>query len=145
VALSRRSAWFIPRDRKIPLPQSILILPKRYPVPAVALPGAMKYQQGGVALASNVGLSDEFVSLWEYGAVIPTAHSLAEAPRCKPIVKEFEDNFRAVRAGAGHVHRPAAQRQFRSRVGRGVLRRTVLTQESLLDLLFVVASLLFHG
>ena len=33
---------------------------------AVALPGAMKYQQGGVAMASSVGQSDEFVSLRDY-------------------------------------------------------------------------------
>jgi len=36
---------------RVPLAQSVLVLPKRYPVPPLALPGAMKYQQGGVALA----------------------------------------------------------------------------------------------
>src|SRR6185437_7160135 len=35
--------------------QTVLILPKRYPLPPIALPGAMKYQEGGVALAANVG------------------------------------------------------------------------------------------
>src|ERR1051326_1041568 len=47
-------------------PQTTLILPKRYPLPPIALPGTMKYQAGGIALASNVGQSDEFVSLRDY-------------------------------------------------------------------------------
>ena len=35
--------------RKIPGQQSVLILPKRYPVPKFDLPGSMKYQLGGVS------------------------------------------------------------------------------------------------
>src|ERR1019366_2379939 len=33
----------------VPLPQSVLILPRRYPVASIALPGMAKYQEGGVA------------------------------------------------------------------------------------------------
>jgi uncharacterized protein (DUF58 family) len=33
----------------VPLPQTVLVLPKRYLVPTVALPGTAKYQEGGVA------------------------------------------------------------------------------------------------
>ncbi|PYI86924.1 MAG: DUF58 domain-containing protein, partial [Verrucomicrobia bacterium] len=50
----------------VPAPQTVLILPKRYLLPPIPLPGRMKYQQGGVALASSVGQSEEFVSLREY-------------------------------------------------------------------------------
>src|SRR5262245_51478553 len=46
--------------RTVALPQSLLILPKRYALPCFELPGTMKYQQGGVALASAVGESEEF-------------------------------------------------------------------------------------
>ena len=78
-----------------PAPQSALILPKRYPLPPIALPGAMKYQQGGVALASNVGRSEEFVALREYRRGDPWRHIhwRSWAKTGKPIVKEFEDEF----------------------------------------------------
>ena len=81
--------------RKQPLPQSLVVLPRRYPLPPIALPGGMKYQQGGVAMASNIGQSEEFVSLREYRRGDPPRHihwrSWAKAG--KPIVKEFEDEF----------------------------------------------------
>src|SRR5437764_919378 len=50
----------------IPLPQSLLVLPKRYPVRPIRLLGQRKYQPGGVALASSIGESDEFISLRDY-------------------------------------------------------------------------------
>jgi uncharacterized protein (DUF58 family) len=79
---------------KVSLPQSVLILPKRYLLP-IALPGAMKYQQGGVALAANIGRSEEFVSLREYrrGDPLRHIHWRSWAKTGKPIVKEFEDEF----------------------------------------------------
>ena len=40
---------------RTPLPQSVLILPKRYPLPNFTLPGSRTYQRGGVALASAIG------------------------------------------------------------------------------------------
>ena len=51
---------------KIKCSQSVLILPKRYFLPPFELPGTMKYQHGGVALASSVGESEEFVALRDY-------------------------------------------------------------------------------
>jgi uncharacterized protein (DUF58 family) len=59
---------------RLSLPQSLLVLPKRYPIPPIALPGTMKYQQGGVALASSVGESEEFVSLRDYRHGDPLRH-----------------------------------------------------------------------
>ena len=125
----------------LPLPQSILILPKRYPLPAIALPGASKYQQGGVALASNVGLSDEFVSLREYrrGDPIRHIHWRSWARFGKPIVKEFEDEFfvRHALILDTFTNRPHSD-EFEEAVSVAAsFACTVLTQESLLDLLFV--------
>lgn len=79
----------------VPAPQSVLILPRRYLLPPIALPGIMKYQQGGVALASSVGQSDEFVSLRDYrrGDPLRHIHWRSWAKTGKPIVKEFEDEF----------------------------------------------------
>ena len=81
--------------RRVALPQKVLILPKRYPLPPIALPGAMKYQEGGVALAANVGASEEFVALRDYrdGDPLRHIHWRSWAKIGKPITKEFEDEF----------------------------------------------------
>jgi len=126
---------------KKPLPQSVLILPKRYWLPPVALPGVMKYQQGGVALASNVGQSDEFVALREYrrGDPIRHIHWRSWAKVGKPIVKEFEDEFfvRHALVLDTFTERPHSD-EFEEAVSVAAsFACTVLTQESLLDLLFV--------
>ena len=80
---------------RLSLPQSILILPKRYALPAIALPGMMRYQEGGVALASHVGRSDEFIGLRDYrpGDSLRHVHWRSWARTGKPVVKEFEDEF----------------------------------------------------
>jgi uncharacterized protein (DUF58 family) len=126
---------------KVPAPQSVLILPKRYPLPPIALPGAFRYQEGGVALASNVGRSDEFVSLRDYrhGDPLRHIHWRSWAKVGKPIVKEFEDEF--------FVRHALVLDTFDSEPNSEILEEavsvaasfacTVLTQESLLDLLFV--------
>lgn len=126
------------------LPQITLILPKRYWLPPIALPGTMKYQQGGVALAANIGRSEEFVSLRDYRRGDPVRHihwrSWAKAGR--PIVKEFEDEF--------FVRHALVLDTFTDEPNGEILEEavsvaasfacTVLTQESLLDLLFVGAE-----
>jgi uncharacterized protein (DUF58 family) len=127
-----------------PAPQTMLILPKRYLIPPIALPGSMKYQGGGVALAANVGRSDEFVALRDYRRGDPMRHihwrSWAKAGR--PIVKEFEDEF--------FVRHALVLDTFTAESHSEILEEavsvaasfacTVLTQESLLDLLFVGAE-----
>ena len=129
---------------RISVPQTVLILPKRYWLPPIALPGTMKYQQGGVALAANIGRSEEFVSLRDYRRGDPVRHihwrSWAKAAR--PIVKEFEDEF--------FVRHALVLDTFTDEPYSGILEEavsvaasfacTVLTQESLLDLLFVGAE-----
>jgi len=126
---------------KIPLPQSVLILPQRYWLPPIALLGAMKYQQGGVALASNVGLSDEYVSLREYrrGDPVRHIHWRSWAKMGKPIVKEFEDEFFVRHALVLDTFIDRAHSdEFEEAVSVAAsFACTVLTQESLLDLLFV--------
>jgi uncharacterized protein (DUF58 family) len=125
----------------LPLPQTALILPKRYPLPPIALPGTMKYQEGGVALAASVGQSDEFVSLRDYRAGDPYRHihwrSWARAG--KPVVKEFEDEFFVRHAlvldtFTDHQHGEVFEEAV-SVAASFVC--TIQTQESLLDLLFV--------
>lgn len=126
---------------KMPLPQTVLILPKRYWLPPVALPGVLKYQHGGVTLASNVGQSDEFVALREYrhGDPIRHIHWRSWAKVGKPIVKEFEDEFfvRHALVLDTFTERPHSE-EFEEAVSVAAsFACTVLTQESLLDLMFV--------
>ncbi len=127
--------------RKQPLPQSVVVLPKRYALPPIALPGGMKYQQGGVAMAAHIGQSEEFVSLREYRRGDPPRHihwrSWAKAG--KPIVKEFEDEFFVRHALVLDTFTPRPHSDvFEEAVSVAAsFACTVLTQESLLDLLFV--------
>jgi uncharacterized protein (DUF58 family) len=126
---------------KVVAPQTVLILPGRYPIPPIALPGALRYQEGGVALAANVGRSEEFVALREYrhGDPMRHIHWRSWAKTGKPIVKEFEDEF--------FVRHALVLDTFGDEPNSELLEEavsvaasfacTVLTQESLLDLLFV--------
>ncbi|MGA1825697.1 MAG: DUF58 domain-containing protein [bacterium] len=79
----------------VPVKQSILVLPKRYSMRSLHFPGARKYQPGGVALASSVGNSDEFISLRDYhaGDSPRKIHWKSWAKMGKPIVKEYQDEF----------------------------------------------------
>lgn len=126
---------------KVPLAQTALILPRRYPVPPIALPGNMKYQEGGVAMASSIGRSDEFVSLREYRRGDPYRHIhwRSWAKTGKPIVKEFEDEFFVRHAlvldtFTDDPHNEAFEEAVS--VAASFACR-LITQESLLDLLFV--------
>jgi uncharacterized protein (DUF58 family) len=125
-------------------PQSLLILPRRYEIPPVALPGQMKYQQGGVAMASHIGQSEEFVALREYRRGDPPRHihwrSWAKAG--KPIVKEYEDEFfvRHALVLDTFTTRPYSDAFEEAVSVAASFACTVLTQESLLDLLFVGAE-----
>ena len=127
--------------RKVAVPQKVLILPKRYALPAIALPGAVRFQQGGVALAANVGSSEEFVALRDYrhGDPLRHIHWRSWAKTGKPIVKEYADEF--------FVRHALVLDTFDAEPNSEVLEEaisvaasfacTLLTQESLLDLLFV--------
>ncbi len=126
---------------KVGAAQTILILPRRYPLPPIALPGQMKYQEGGVALAANIGCSEEFVSLRDYrhGDPLRHIHWRSWAKTGKPIVKEFEDEFfmRHALVLDTFTDEPHSEVLEEAVSVAASFACTVLTQESLLDLLFV--------
>ena len=126
------------------LPQSILILPKRYPLPPIGLPGTMKYQQGGVALASNVGQSDEFIALRDYrqGDPLRHIHWRSWARAGKPVVKEFEDEFFVRHALVLDTFSLQAHSEAFEEAASiaASFAWNIQTQESLLDLLFIGAQ-----
>jgi uncharacterized protein (DUF58 family) len=123
---------------------SVLILPKRYSIPDVALPGNRKYHRGGVALTSSVGESQEFMSLRDYRAGDPLRHlhwkSLAKVD--KPIVKEYQEEFFVRHALVLDTFAADGDAElFEEAVSVAAsLACTVSTQESLLDLMFVAAQ-----
>lgn len=127
--------------RRMPLQQSMLILPKRYYIPQLAMPGSMQYQEGGVALASGVGQSDEFVALRDYRRGDPLRHihwkSVCKTGRL--IVKEFQDEFFVRHALILDTFAVNPRLDvFEEAVSIAAsFACTVRTQESLLDLMFV--------
>lgn len=128
----------------VPLAQSVVILPKRYPLPPIALPGSMKYQQGGVALASSVGQSEEFVALRDYreGDPLRHIHWRSWARTGRPVVKEFEDEFfvRHALVLDTFTEQPYSEALEEAIAVAASFACTVRTEESLLDLLFVGAE-----
>jgi uncharacterized protein (DUF58 family) len=119
----------------------MLVLPRRYALPPVALPGTMRYQEGGVALAANVGQSDEFVALRDYrrGDPLRHIHWRSWAKAGKPIVKEFEDEFFVRHALVLDTFTTDPRGDvFEEAVSVAAsFACTIQIQESLLDLLFV--------
>jgi uncharacterized protein (DUF58 family) len=125
----------------LPAPSSVLILPRRYPMPRVTLPGARRYQRGGVALATSVGDSEEFASLRDYrpGDPLRRIHWKSWARLGKPIVKEYQDEFFVRHALVLDTFAPGeGTPAFEEAVSVAAsFACAIQTQESLLDLLFV--------
>lgn len=124
-----------------PIAQEVLILPRRYRLPPIDLPGGLQYQPGGVHLASSVGESAEFTSLREYrrGDALRHIHWKSVGKTGKLVVKEFQEEF--------FVRHALVLDTFLDSSGEEVFEEAVSlassfawamqSQESLLDLLFV--------
>ena len=122
-------------------PVSVLVLPKRYPVPALSLPGKRCYQQGGINLAMSVGDAVEFVALRDYRPGDPSRniHWKSWARRGKPVVKEFQDEFFTRHALVLDTFvLPGGQTRFEEAVSVAAsFACQLLTQDTLLDFMFV--------
>lgn len=125
----------------IPTSGSILVLPKRYPLPPIQLPGTRRHQPGGVALASSVGDSEEFLSVRDYrpGDPLRKIHWKNWAKAGRPIVKEYQDEFFVRHALILDTFQHTGQTEiFEEAVSIAAsFVSTIQTQESLLDLMFV--------
>ena len=126
------------------MPQDLLVLPGRHPIPALDLPGSARYQAGGVAQSSSIGESEEFVALRDYRRGDSTRHihwkSLAKTG--KLIIKEHEDEF-FVRHALLLDTFPTGDEGLRFEEAVSIAASfacTVDTQETLLDLMFVGAK-----
>ena len=127
--------------RRVALPDTLLVLPRRYPMPVLALPGVRRYQPGGIALASSVGDSEEFVSLREYrpGDALKRIHWRSSARVGRAVVREHQDEFFVRHALVLDTFAPvAAEERFEEAVSVAAsFAAGVHAQDSLLDLMFV--------
>jgi uncharacterized protein (DUF58 family) len=123
------------------LPESVVILPKRYDLPPVELPGSRRYQSGGVALASSVGDSEEFVALRDYrpGDPLRKIHWKSWAKIGKPVVKEYQDEFFVRHALILDTFQDGGDSRILEEAVSiaASLACQIQNQESLLDLMFV--------
>lgn len=81
---------------KVPSPSaSLTVLPRRYPLPPVRLPGGAAFKISGDANTNAIGTSGEFVGLRDYrsGDPLRQIHWKSWARTGRPIVKELEDTF----------------------------------------------------
>lgn len=80
---------------RLAAPARVVALPRRYRLPALALPGQRRFQLGGVTLAASVGDSEEFLGLREYrpGDPLQRVHWKSYARTGAPVVKEYQDEF----------------------------------------------------
>jgi uncharacterized protein (DUF58 family) len=130
----------IRRLARVALPDKVVVLPRRYNLPPFVLPGARRYQHGGVALASSVGESEEFMSLRDYrpGDPLQRIHWKSYARSGKPVVKEYQDEFFERHALVLDTFTEHGNAAFEEAVSLAAsFACTVDTQESLFDLMFV--------
>ena len=125
---------------RTPLPDRLVVLPKRYRLPQVLLPAQRLLQPGGHALASSIGDSEEFLSLREYrpGDSLRHVHWKTFARTGEPVVKEFETEFferHALILDTGAASETEAFEEAVSIAASFIY--TIDTQECLLDLVFV--------
>ena len=132
---------FLRRIAQSPGAQTVMVLPKRYSLPPIELPGSRRHQPGGVALAGSVGESEEFVAMRDYrpGDPLRRIHWKSWAKVGKPIVKEYQEEFfvRHALILDTFLDAPTSDRFEEAISLAASFASTVSTQESLLDLMFV--------
>jgi uncharacterized protein (DUF58 family) len=119
----------------------LIVLPHRYRIPQLQLPGSARFQLGGEASSNTIGQSGDFTSVREYrpGDPLRHIHWKSWARTGIPIVKEYEDVF-FPRYGL-ILDTFASQEQadlFEEAVSVAAsFAASIDTQESLLDLMFI--------
>ena len=119
----------------------ICVLPKRYILPPLTLPGARRYQPGGLPQGTSVGDSEEFLGLRDYrpGDALQRIHWRSFARAGKPVVREYQDEFVARYALVLDTFATdGGEEAFEEAVAVAAsFAWTLDTQECLLDLLFI--------
>ena len=76
-------------------PARLMVLPKRYRLPQIIMPGSAAFRIGGEETSNAIGSAGEFVGLREYrpGDPLRQIHWKSWAHTGRPMVKELEDTF----------------------------------------------------
>lgn len=142
IAIARAEALGLMR-RLLPAHGSIdiCVLPKRYALPTLTLPGSRHHQPGGLPQGSSVGDSQEFAGLRDYrpGDALQRIHWRSFARVGKPVVREYQDEFVARHALILDTFGTSGmEAAFEEAVAVAAsFAWTIDTQECLLDLMFV--------
>lgn len=119
----------------------LIVLPKRYRLPAYHIPGHARFQLGGESASSSTGQSGDFTSVRDYrpGDPIRHIHWKSWARTGKAIVKEYEDVFFPRYGLVLDTYSPAHQAElFELAVSLAAsFASSIDTRESLLDLMFI--------
>lgn len=122
-------------------PDQIIVLPHRYRLTQLDLPGNARFQLGGEAASSTIGQSGDFTSIREYrpGDPIRHIHWKSWARTGKPIVKEYEDVFFPRYGLVLDTFAPAEDSDlFEEAVSVAAsFAASIDTRETLLDLMFI--------
>jgi len=122
-------------------PNTLVVLPRRYPMPPIELPGGASYRIGSEANTNSVGTNGEFVGLRDYrsGDPMRLIHWKSWARTGRPIVKELEDTHYprhglVIDTFAGGTQEAAFEELISVAAS---FAAGIDTRESLLDLMFV--------
>lgn len=130
------------RARKVKATSStLMVLPRRYPLPAIVLPGGAAFKISGEANTNSIGNSGEFVGLRDYrpGDPLRQIHWKSWARTGRPIVKELEDTYYP-RYGliVDTLSLNRTDHQFEEAISVAAsFAASIDTNESLLDLMFI--------
>jgi hypothetical protein len=122
------------------LAQTLVVMPRTYPVAPLQIGGSRRLQPGGVAFAGRIGDAEEFVSLRDYrpGDTPRRIHWKAWARTGRPVVKEYQDEFFVRHAVLLDTFPQGDAATFEAAVSLAAsLVMTPRSSESLLDLMFV--------
>lgn len=120
---------------------TLMVLPRRFPLPPIELPGSAAFKITGEANTNSIGNSGEFVGLRDYrpGDPLRQIHWKSWARTGRPIVKELEDTFYP-RYGLilDTLSCDRTDVQFEEAVSVAAsFAASIDTSESLLDLMFI--------
>ncbi len=132
----------IQRCRRVEAPSAtVTVLPRRFALPPIELPGTARFQIGGESTSNSIGNAGEFVGLREYrrGDPLRQIHWRSWARTGRPIVKELEDThyprYGLVVDTFGGDGGPEVFEEVISVAAS--FAATIDTHESLLDMMFI--------
>lgn len=131
-------------------PQPLLVYPRFHPLARLTIPSGRRYHPGGVALASNLGESFEFLGNREYqdGDNVRDIDWHATARVGRPIIREYREEY-FLRVGVvldTHVRRgePARSEDFERAVSMAAAVSDYMSRQDYIVDLFAAGPNLYH-